>query len=488
MNRPMSVRDRIVYLRAAQRDWAATPLARRLAIITELRRLLAERAPAFVRAVGPNQRKPLADFVAAEIVPLVDACQFLERQAGELLKPRPLGHQNRPLWLSGSEVTIHREPFGLVLIIGPSNYPLFLPAVQALQALVAGNAVLIKPGEGGEEPIRWLIDLLDEAGLPPNLIACTSDTIDDARAALRDAIDKVVLTGSASTGRAILGRLAERAIPAVLELSGNDAALVLPDADLDLATNAIAYGLRLNNSATCIAPRRVIAIGPIFEPLRDCLRARTAAMPPMEVPEPVRVKLAELLGRSEAAGAIVHGIPPKPGNAAMAPLLVENLSVEDPLAREDIFAPVLMLFRAEGTQEAVAIANASPYGLGASIFGSEQSAVEIAGRLDAGAVCINDMIVPTADPRAPFAGRKQSGYGVTRGAEGLLEMTQIKAVFLRKGTFRPHFDPPGSKDHEFLLNYIAAVHGRNWTMRLRAGMTVMKHMITRGARRKRQRA
>ncbi|WP_137391283.1 aldehyde dehydrogenase family protein [Rhodoligotrophos defluvii] len=487
MNRATPIHERIAILRAAQRDWAATPVDRRVAVVAELRHLIAERAPKFVGTVAPTLAKSLADFTAAEVVPLVDACRFLERRAAELLRPRPLGKEDRPLWLAGSEVTIRREPFGLVLIIGPSNYPLFLPGVQALQALVAGNAVLIKPGQNGEQPIRWLIELLDDAGLPPNLVSVTSDSLDDARAALRDQIDKVVLTGTAETGRMVLGRLVDRIIPVVLELSGNDPALVLLDADLDLAARAIAYGLRLNGSATCIAPRRVIALEPIYDALRGRLLAEVAKLPPIEVAEPARTKLAELLDKSKAAGAVVHGVfPPPEGEAAMAPLVIENVSVEDPLARADIFAPVVMLFRAADVHEAVAMANASPYALGASVFGSEYGAREVAARINAGAVCINDMIVPTADPRAPFAGRKQSGYGVTRGSEGLLEMTQPKAVFLRKGTFRPHFEPPGPDDHAFLLSYVAAIHGRNWTTRLGAGMKMIRHMIARGARQRRR--
>lgn len=477
MHQFLALGDRIDNLRAAQADWAAMPVRQRLVPIAELRRLLAERAPAFVETAARRLGKSKAEFTAAEILPLIEACRFLENRAQRLLAARHLGWKGRPAWLTGSAVTIHREPLGCILIIGPSNYPLMLPGIQALQALVAGNVVVVKPGAGGSEVMHWLIDLLEEANLPPNLIMSTGEHIDDAHAALRARIDKVILTGSNATGRAVMRRLAERTLPSVMELSGNDPMILLPDADIDMAVRAIAYGLRLNGSATCIAPRRIIAIDPNYEPLREKLLAVIETIPSADVPLVVQDRLRQLL--NDSPGCKVHGaLPPDAG--PMQPMVVEGVTPDAPVACADIFAPVTMLFRARDVAEAVAIANASPYGLGASIFGPEHGAAELALQLDAGSVCVNDLIVPTADPRVPFAGRKQSGFGATRGGEGLLEMTQLKAVIVRQGKFRPHFDPTEEDEHEFLLSYIAAVHGRSWTTRLSAGMRAARHMIARG--------
>lgn len=484
MHQFLAVGDRIRNLRAAQADWSAMPLDQRLAPIVELRRLIAERAPAFIETAAPSLGKTLAEFTASEILPLAEACRFLEKQAHRLLSARHLGWQGRPVWLAGSAVTLHREPFGAVLIIGPSNYPLMLPGIQALQALVAGNVVVVKPGHNGTEPIRWLIDLLEEANLPPNLIMATSESLEDAHSALRADIDKVILTGSNETGRAVMRRLAERTLPSVMELSGSDPLIVLPDADIAMAARAIAYGLRLNGSATCIAPRRIIAIDPTYDTLREHLLAEIASIPPVDIPTAVHDRLQHLLDETPEC-QLTGTLPPR--GEPMSPLVIEGIAADAPMANADIFAPVTMLFRAQDAAEAVTLANSSPFGLGASIFGPEHGAGELALQLDAGSVCVNDLIVPTADPRVPFAARKHSGFGSTRGAEGLLEMTQLKAVFVRQGKFRPHFEPTQDDEHEFLLNYISAAHGRGWTTRLSAATRAARQMIARGARNARKR-
>ncbi|MGF7160568.1 acyl-CoA reductase-like NAD-dependent aldehyde dehydrogenase [Rhodoligotrophos appendicifer] len=482
MSKSFSVGENIANLRSSQPSWAASPLARRIGVIGQLRELIAAKAPQFAAEAAPLLGKSQAEFVASEIIPLADACRFVEKKAEELLRPRPLGREGRPFWLMGSSATVHREPFGLILIIGPSNYPLLLPGVQAIQALAAGNAVLVKPGQGGTLAMQWLGVLLDEAGLPPSLFEITSETVEDAKAALRDHVDKVVLTGSNETGRSILSRLSERVIPAVVELSGSDPVIVLQDADIEMTANALAYGLRLNGSATCIAPRRVIAVGETYAALRDVLLLRRTQITGRPASTAAVVKLTGLLRDARSGGAEIHGDFPVMGQP-MIPLIIENVDLASPLARADIFAPVLMLFQAKEIEDAVAMANASPYALGASIFGSEATAITIASRIEAGMVCINDMIVPTADPRASFVGRRGSGFGATRGPDGLLEMTRPKVTFLRKGSFRPHFEPQQADEHEFLLQYLVAAHGRNWTARVIASIKALRYMISRGMRR-----
>ena len=210
----------------------------------------------------------------AEVLPLAEACRFLEREAGKLLKPRRLGRRGLPLWLAGVCSEIQREPFGVVLIIGPGNYPLLLPGVQLIQALVAGNAVWLKPGGGGTEAARALCDLIVRAGFDPQLVALLPESAEAARAAIAARPDKVLFTGSAATGEKILAQLAPHLIPATMELSGCDAVIVRADADLDLAVKALVFGLRLNNGATCMSPQRVFVARSIATELEGRLGAR----------------------------------------------------------------------------------------------------------------------------------------------------------------------------------------------------------------------
>lgn len=454
--------------RRAQAAWGQTQVPARLKIIRHLRCLIAERSEALVAAIGDRHGRTPADTLALEVIPLADACRFLERDAARLLQPQRLGRRGRPLWLTGAEAEIRHEPLGVVLILAPGNYPLFLPGVQLLQALVAGNAVLLKPAPGCTAPVAALSGLLEEAGLPSQLVQLLDEDVASARAAIAQGVERVVLTGSAETGRGVLADLAPRLTPATLELSGNDAVFVLPDADLRLVADAVAFGLRLNGGATCIAPRRVFVPQAQSAELERRLRSRLAGLPPVPVATSTRERLDPLLDEARRAGCRIVGAAPPAAVPAMSPVLVSDATPELALLKADIFAPVLALVPVRDCEEALRFDEMCPYALGASVFGPEEPARRLAVRIRAGAVTINDLIVPTADPRLPFGGRGQSGYGVTRGAAGLLELTCVKTVSLRRGHLRPHYQPTTTADDTVFRHYLRAAHGPGWTGRIRA--------------------
>ena len=184
--------------RSAQVRWAATSIQHRLARIRELRRLIAEHASVLAETSASARQRPTLESLTAEVLPLAEACRFLEREAAALLAPRRLGSRGLPLWLSGVRSEIRREPFGVVLIIGPGNYPLLLPGVQLIQALVAGNAVLLKPGVGGSCAARALIEIIHRAGFDSQLVALLPESTEAARAAIEAGPDMVLFTGSAA--------------------------------------------------------------------------------------------------------------------------------------------------------------------------------------------------------------------------------------------------------------------------------------------------
>jgi acyl-CoA reductase-like NAD-dependent aldehyde dehydrogenase len=170
--------------RTAQAAWGQTPIGARLQIVRRVRHLIAAQAEVLVAAVGDRYGRTAADTLATEVIPLADACRFLEREAARLLRPRRLGRRGRPLWLAGAEAEIRREPLGVVLILAPGNYPLFLPGVQLLQALVAGNAVLLKPAPGCTAPLATLSALLEDAGLLAQLVQLLDEDVACARTAI----------------------------------------------------------------------------------------------------------------------------------------------------------------------------------------------------------------------------------------------------------------------------------------------------------------
>jgi acyl-CoA reductase-like NAD-dependent aldehyde dehydrogenase len=463
-----AVQGHVRRARLAQAAWGQQPVRARLQVVRQLRHLIAAQAEPLVAAVGDRYGRTPADTLATEVIPLADACRFLEREAVPLLAPRRLGRRGRPLWLTGVQAEIRREPLGVILILAPGNYPLFLPGVQMLQALVAGNAVLLKPAPGCTAPLAVLSTLLEDAGLPAQLVHLLDENVASAHAAITDGVERVILTGSAQSGRAVLADLALELTSATLELSGNDAVFVLPGADLDLVADALAFGLRLNGGATCIAPRRVFVPRAHAAALQRRVQAHISQIPPVPVAASTVARLNPLLDQARRAKCRIVGAAPAEGVATMRSILVADARPELNLLKTDIFAPVLALVPVSDSEEALRFDEMCPYALGASVFGPEEEARRLAGRVRAGAVTVNDLIVPTADPRLPFGGRAQSGYGVTRGAEGLLELTCLKTTSLRGGRLRPHYQPTTAVDQTVFLQYLLAAHGRRWTGRIRA--------------------
>jgi acyl-CoA reductase-like NAD-dependent aldehyde dehydrogenase len=338
--------------------------------------------------------------------------------------------------------------------LAPSNYPLFLPGAQLLQALAAGNAVCAKPASGCAAPLQALAGILKEAGLPAGVLQVLDDSAETGAAATSAAFDRIVLTGSAETGRSVLAAAAPRLTPATMELSGNDAVFVLPGADIEAVAAALVYGMRLNSGATCIAPRRVFLIPAAAERLAPALLARVGSLRLSPPPPVVAARLDRLVAEAVTQGAhVLHG------SAETGALILADARPDMRLLREDVFAPWLALVPVADMAEALAAQALCPYALGASIFGPEPEARAMATRLAVGSVCINDIIVPTADPRLSFGGRGLSGFGVTRGAAGLLEMTVIKTVSLRRGRFMPHLAETRTDDARRYAGLIALLYG-----------------------------
>jgi acyl-CoA reductase-like NAD-dependent aldehyde dehydrogenase len=440
--------------RAAGRAWAGLGLSARLAVIGCVRRLIARDAAALASTVT---RAP-ADTLVAEVLPLAEAARFLLRRAPSLLAPRP-PRGGRPLWLFGVRSRIYREPHGAVLILAPSNYPLFLPGAQALQALAAGNAVCVKPAPGCEPPMRALAGLLHEAGLPDGVFQVLDPSMGEA--AVRAGFDRVVLTGSAETGQRVMAAAAATLTPTTMELSGSDAVFVLPGADLDLVASCLAYGLRLNGGATCIAPRRVFVMHGDAAALEAKLLARLPAIPLAAVPPATVERLSGLVDQALADGARLTS------GGGGRPTVVADARPGMALLQHDVFAPWLALVPMADPEAALVVAADCPYALGASVFGPPAAAQSMARRVFAGSVCVNDLIVPTADPRLPFGGRGRSGFGVTRGAEGLLDMTVAKTISERRTRFQPHLAVPTENDAAQFAGMTALLHG-GWRTRWRA--------------------
>ena len=446
---------------AAQEKWASVVPRKRLASVGQIAERIAFAPGPLIKSLHrPNATT--ADKIASEILPLADACRFAKKVGRQLLAPRNL-RLNRAWWIGRTSVTTMREPWGTVLILGPSNYPLLLPGVQAVQAIAAGNAVVVKPAPGCVEIMECLKHYLVGAGVPGDLLQVLPADVEAGQEAIRQGVDKVVLTGSVPTGRAVMRQVAETLTPATLELGGCDAVFVLPQAELDKAAAAVAYGLCLNGGATCIAPRRVFVSHREIDEFKKLFleQIQQRAQEKFEVEPRAFERARKAIDESLNQGAelLAGELPQERYVSKMKPIVLGGVLPTMKVAQSDLFVPITSLIEYDDVTAAVESDRECPYSLGASIFGPKTSADHWASRIEAGCITINDLIVPTADPRVAFGGFDQSGWGVTRGADGLLEMTRAKTVCTRKGNWMPHLDREKSQDSETLLDLLKFFHG-----------------------------
>ena len=452
-------------VRSVQQAWAAVSVRDRLKPLRALRHLIAANGESLAQAI-PTVNRTLGEKIVSEVLPLAEAIRFLERRAAKALRPVRWGSRSRPLWLWGITLTVYREPLGVVLIVAPSNYPLLLLGVQMVQALAAGNAVLLKSAPGCSDVVRQLVSLTREAGFPAGLITLLPPANRSVADAIGAGVDKVLFTGSGAAGKAVLGLAAEAGIPATVELSGNDLVVICPDADLDLAARAVAFGLRFNAGATCVAPGRVFVEEPQLEPFLTKLAAALDLLEPVVVDNATVALLRSCLAETiERGGRVVCGRVDDDGT--VRPVVLVQPAESSQLLGEGVFGPILVVKSVAECCKVLHLDTACPFHLGATVFGGPE-AVSLAKQINAGVAVVNDMLVPHADPRLPFGGRGASGFGVTRGIEGLLELTRPKAISVRGGKRRPHLQPAAPAQGELFNRYLQLRHGRGLGRRLAA--------------------
>jgi acyl-CoA reductase-like NAD-dependent aldehyde dehydrogenase len=434
--------------RARQAEWAALPARERLRPVRAFRRRLVADHAALCAAVAADLGKSAAETLWTEIIPLAEACRWLERFGPRALKPRRVPPIQRPVWLFGQRDLVYRRPHGLVGVIGTWNFPVFLNGVQILHALTAGNGVVWKPSEVAPATAAALATFLAEAGYPPGLLHVLPATRDHGRILAETGdVDHVVFTGHAATGRALATTLGRRLIPSTLELSGCDALFVCADADLAMAARAVWFGATINAGQTCLAVRRVFVDRAVYGPFLEALRPLAAAARPVRLAQAAAGKqAADLIAQALQQGARLLAEPPQAeGETGFGPAVVADVRPDMALCREAIFAPVAAVLPFDRLDDALAAQAQCPYGLGASVFTADaRVGLRVAARLRVGMVSVNDVVAPTAHPGTPFGGRGASGWGVTQGPEGLREMTVAQVVSVRAGAMRPHYDPPGT--------------------------------------------
>ena len=429
----LSAREKIANARLAQAAWASRSMSERISALRRFRRRIARDRELLVDAIVADTGKPALDALGGDVLVTLEQMRFYERNASAILSRRPVGRS--PLFYSGCRFTEHFEPYGTVLVFGPANYPLQLCLVPAITALYAGNAVVLKVSERTPSVARAIQELANKVGLPEHLLQVTragpreSSDLIDARP------DFVFFTGSSANGRIVAARAAALGIPTLLELGGSDAALVFADCDMERSLEAIVYGAFSNAGQVCVGVKRLFVQAPIWESFLANLVRRTALL---RIGAGHGGDLGRLpnegalaVFRAQVQDALDHGATLETPEAFAdgIPTILSSVQAPACMLCEEVFGPVLCVAPFASEQEGIALANASPFALGASIWTRDlQRARRIAHALNAGTCAINDVIRNIANPQAAFGGNGSSGYGRYHGAHGLRAFSRIKTI------------------------------------------------------------
>jgi succinate-semialdehyde dehydrogenase/glutarate-semialdehyde dehydrogenase len=476
------VRAAVEEAREAQRAWAATSAAVRARVLADTAKTLANRAREIALLCTHESGKPLVESLSGEVFASLEALRWLVRSGPRILADEPLRAAlwQPELWLKRGRVRY--DPVGVVGIIGPWNFPLAIPLTQAAFALAAGNGVVLKPA--GQTPLVGAVvaELFADGGAPPGLVQVVQGGAEMGEALVHSGCDKLFFTGATATGRRVAAAAAEHLLPTVLELGGKDPMLVLDDADLDRAVDGVLWASFLNAGQVCAAVERVYVAEPLYEGFVERLAARASSlrlgrgddpatdMGPLIDADRLRfVEAAVEAARSGGAQVVAGGEPVDVGLPGhfFAPTVLAGAPAPDD---DEVFGPVVSVAPAADDEEALALAEAGPYALGASVWTRDAARGEaLARRLRAGSVWINDHAYSYARPQAPWGGAGASGHGRTHSRHGLYECTHIRYLERDAGRLRdPWWRPYGPRSVEFMETTIEALHGPGLARRARA--------------------
>lgn len=426
---------------SAQEKWRTTEVSERRTLLKRLKdRILASRgelADIVVRESG----KPRVEALFSDVFVSLDTAAYYAKNLPKLLKSERVPHHSSAAKLKSGR--LYYEPVGVIGIISSWNYPLAIPMGQIISAVAAGNAVVCKTSEFTPKCGELISKMFREAGFPEHLVNIVQGGGEIGQALIDARPDKVLFTGSVSTGKRVAEACARQLIPSVLELGGKDAMLVLFDANLEVASSAAIWGSFTNCGQVCLSVERLFVDKSVSEEfLKLCvektktLRVGNGAQPNIDVgplirPQHVK-RMNDLIEDAVARGArVMCGGCARPdlGPCFFEPTVIADVDSSMRLFQEETFGPILAIQMVRNADEAIEHANDSPFALAASVWTSNNElGRKIASRLRAGAVMVNDAISYFAIAEAPHGGCNASGWGRTHGRAGFLEMVQPKYV------------------------------------------------------------
>jgi acyl-CoA reductase-like NAD-dependent aldehyde dehydrogenase len=468
------VRELAARARAAQPAWEALGFEERGRVLRRAQKWVTDNAERVIATIVSETGKTYEDAQLAEIMYAAAAFGFWAKEASAFLADEHVKSAN-PL-VKGKRLVVRYKPVGVVGVIGPWNFPLTNSFGDCIPALAAGNAVILKPSEVTPLTSLLMAEGLRASGLPEHVFqVATGDGATGA--ALIDEVDFVMFTGSTKTGKRVMERAARTLTPVGLELGGKDPMIVLADADLERAANAAAYYSMNNGGQVCISIERVYVEAPVYDAfvakvtdkVRGLRQGRSSGPGSVDVgavtfPPQLDVIDAHVRDAVAKGARVLTGGKRASGPGMFyEPTVLVDVDHTMSCMTEETFGPTLPIMRVADTEEALRLANDSPYGLQASIWTKDVERGEaLARRVEAGAVCVNDAQVNYTALELPMGGWKASGLGTRHGAGGIRKYTQQQTILTTRLAPKrdPHMFPYGATRTKLLGKLTRLLYGR----------------------------
>ena len=427
--------------RAAQPAWGRLSYQSRAQFILRARELVLEQLEEIAKLISRETGKPATEAISMEIVPTLDLMHYFAENAEDLLDQRRIGLGQYNLMGRSSYVVY--KPLGVVGIISPWNFPWATPLDEVVMALMAGNAVVVKPSELTPLTALKIGEVFKQAQLPEGLLSIVTGDGSTGAALVDAGVNKIMFTGSVNTGKRVAEAAAKHLTPVVLELGGKDPMVVLEDADLENAARAAVWGAFCNSGQACASIERCYVHESIANKFVDLVVKETqllkqdkASVEPIDIGAMTNERQL-LIVEDHVSDAVERGAKIHTGGHRLndssgwfhQPTVVTDVDHSMKLMSEETFGPVLPIMTFKTDEDAVRLANDSVYGLTASVFTKDIArGRRLAEQIDAGTVMVNEVVYTHAVAQTPWGGVKASGYGRTHGRLGLLELVSAQHI------------------------------------------------------------
>ena len=447
---PGQVKDAVGRARAAQPAWASLPFRQRARVILQARKLMLAERDDFAQLVSRETGKPVTEALSMEIVPVLDAMHYFAHAAANLLRPQKIDIGQYGLMGRSSRIVF--RPLGVIGIISPWNFPLATPADEVVMALMAGNAVVLKPSELTPLIALKLGDLFSRAGLPAGLLEIVTGDGSTGAALIDARVDKIMFTGSVATGKRVAEAAAKYLTPVVLELGGKDPMIVLEDADVTNAARGAVWGAFANAGQACASVERCYvqeSIAPRFieQIVAETLKLKQGRgneenvdIGAMSNERQLQIVIDHVKDAEQRGARVLTGGRRGANHDGLfyEPTVLTEVDHDMTIMRDETFGPVLPVMTFKTEDEAIELANDSVYGLTASVWTKNIARGQrIAERIEAGTVMVNEVVYTHGIAQTPWGGVKDSGYGRTHGRMGLLELVHPQHVHVNRISFLP---------------------------------------------------